>query len=208
MADADLVLLVTDATIPITPEEQSWLQALANRPAILIRNKSDLLTPGASIAEPASINTNTVARPPSPSPLETISKPLLSEDHATDWSAGIPSGAAESGSTAKPIATTSTSALTGHGIEALRDAMLDLVRGNNSIQPAHVGILTNLRQQQAVQRAVDALHRARVATADRTPHEMLLLEIYESLRGLDELTGETTADDVLNLIFSTFCIGK
>jgi len=37
---------------------------------------------------------------------------------------------------------------------------------------------------------------------------MLLLDIYDALRGLDELTGETTADDVLNLIFSTFCIGK
>jgi tRNA modification GTPase len=37
---------------------------------------------------------------------------------------------------------------------------------------------------------------------------MLLLDLYACLRGLDELTGATTADDVLNLIFSTFCIGK
>jgi tRNA modification GTPase len=37
---------------------------------------------------------------------------------------------------------------------------------------------------------------------------MLLLDLYEALRSLDELTGQTTADDVLNLIFSSFCIGK
>jgi len=37
---------------------------------------------------------------------------------------------------------------------------------------------------------------------------MLLLDLYEALRGLDAITGATTADDILNRIFSTFCIGK
>ena len=37
---------------------------------------------------------------------------------------------------------------------------------------------------------------------------MLLLDCYAALRALDELTGATTADDILNRIFSTFCIGK
>jgi tRNA modification GTPase len=37
---------------------------------------------------------------------------------------------------------------------------------------------------------------------------MLLLDLYESLRGLDALTGATTSEDVLQLIFSRFCIGK
>jgi tRNA modification GTPase len=41
-----------------------------------------------------------------------------------------------------------------------------------------------------------------------TPHEMVLLDLYEGLRGLDALTGTTTNEDVLRLIFSTFCIGK
>jgi tRNA U34 5-carboxymethylaminomethyl modifying GTPase MnmE/TrmE len=40
------------------------------------------------------------------------------------------------------------------------------------------------------------------------PHEMLLLDLYSALRPLDEITGATTNDDVLNLIFSRFCIGK
>jgi tRNA modification GTPase len=37
---------------------------------------------------------------------------------------------------------------------------------------------------------------------------MLLLDLYSALRPLDEITGATTTDDILNLIFSTFCIGK
>ena len=43
----------------------------------------------------------------------------------------------------------------------------------------------------------------------RIPHEMLLLDLYNALRPLDAITGATTTtDDILNLIFSTFCIGK
>jgi len=46
------------------------------------------------------------------------------------------------------------------------------------------------------------------AVAGRVPHEMVLLDLYNALRPLDAITGATTADDILNLIFSTFCIGK
>jgi tRNA modification GTPase len=47
-----------------------------------------------------------------------------------------------------------------------------------------------------------------VSVANHVPHEMLLLDLYTALRALDELTGATTAEDILDLIFSTFCIGK
>jgi tRNA modification GTPase len=99
-----------------------------------------------------------------------------------------------------------TSALTGEGIESLRKALLQLARGNT--YTSGEATLTNLRQRDAVAAAITALHRAQTATANTTPHEMLLLDLYEALNALDELTGQTTPDDVLNLIFSTFCIGK
>jgi tRNA modification GTPase len=69
-------------------------------------------------------------------------------------------------------------------------------------------MLTNLRQREAIDGALRGLAAAQSALAAGTPHEMLLLDIYAALRGLDALTGATTADDVLNLIFSSFCIGK
>jgi tRNA modification GTPase len=99
------------------------------------------------------------------------------------------------------------SAATGAGIEALRAAVLALARGEAG--GGETGAtLTNLRQKESVQKAASALARARAAADRDTPHEMLLLDLYEALRALDELTGQTTADDVLNLIFSSFCIGK
>ena len=54
-------------------------------------------------------------------------------------------------------------------------------------------------------RGLDAAARA---AAEGIPHEMVLLDLYESLRGLDALTGATTTEDVLRTIFSRFCIGK
>ena len=48
----------------------------------------------------------------------------------------------------------------------------------------------------------------RRAVAPRPPHEILLLDLYNALRPIDEITGATTTDDILNLIFSRFCIGK
>jgi tRNA modification GTPase len=98
-----------------------------------------------------------------------------------------------------------TSALTGEGVDELRAAIATSIRQGASPQS---GLLTNLRQHEAVLRALTGLAAARLAVEGHVPHEMLLLDLYESLRGLDELTGATTAADVLNLIFSTFCIGK
>jgi tRNA modification GTPase len=98
-----------------------------------------------------------------------------------------------------------TSALTGAGIPELREAIAAKVKRGAS---AEAGLLTNLRQHEAVLRALAGLAAARLAVEGHVPHEMLLLDLYGCLRGLDELTGATTADDVLNLIFSTFCIGK
>ena len=46
------------------------------------------------------------------------------------------------------------------------------------------------------------------AAAEGIPHEMLLIDLYEALEALASITGATTADDILNRIFSTFCIGK
>jgi tRNA modification GTPase len=59
-----------------------------------------------------------------------------------------------------------------------------------------------------VQAAISALDRAAAAVPLKVPHEMVLLDLYSALRPLDDITGATTAEDILNLIFSSFCIGK
>jgi tRNA modification GTPase len=98
-----------------------------------------------------------------------------------------------------------TSALTGDGIATLREKILELATGGAAAEP---GLLTNLRQQQAIIAARTALLDSLRANETGIPHEMILLDLYRALWALDSLTGQTTPDDILNLIFSTFCIGK
>src|SRR5260370_1017768 len=99
------------------------------------------------------------------------------------------------------------SALTGEGIPELRAEILRHIGGESGAQ-AEAGFLTNVRHQGLVQDSLTALDAAVSAVKGRVPHEMLLLDLYSALRPLDAITGATTTDDILNLIFSTFCIGK
>ncbi len=98
-----------------------------------------------------------------------------------------------------------TSALTGDGIASLREKIVELATGGAAAEP---GMLTNLRQRQSIVAAIAALADATRANETAIPHEMILLDLYRALWALDSLTGQTTPDDILNLIFSTFCIGK
>jgi len=100
-----------------------------------------------------------------------------------------------------------TSAVTGDGIAELRAAILRHVTGD-SASSAESGFLTNARHQSLVRDSLTGLDRAEVAVQNKVPHEMLLLDLYGALRPLDEITGATTNDDILSLIFSRFCIGK
>ena len=103
------------------------------------------------------------------------------------------------------IAAVPTSALTGEGIAVLREHILALATGGAAAEP---GLLTSLRHQQTIATARAALADAAQANSNGVPHEMILIDLYRGLWALDSLTGQTTPDDILNLIFSTFCIGK
>jgi tRNA modification GTPase len=99
------------------------------------------------------------------------------------------------------------SALTGEGIAELRAEILRHIGGETGA-PAEAGFLTNVRHQHLVQDSLAALDAATVAVTAKVPDEMLLLDLYNALRPLDAITGATTTDDILNLIFSRFCVGK
>lgn len=155
LADADLVLVVMDASQESNKEDGHLLAQAEGRAAIVVENKCDL--------------------------------------------GGNVGGAHNGGVVVR------TSALTGAGIAELRSAILRHVTGSSSSEP---GFLTNARHQALVTEALEGLARAKNAVAQKIPHEMLLLDLYSALRPLDEITGATTNDDILNLIFSRFCIGK
>jgi tRNA modification GTPase len=97
-----------------------------------------------------------------------------------------------------------TSALTGEGIADLRNEILRHIGGVQE----ETSFVTSLRHQSLIRESSAALEAAREAVGNKIPHEMVLLDLYNALRHLDEITGSTATDDILNLIFKTFCIGK
>jgi tRNA modification GTPase len=157
MSEADVVLLVLDATARPHEEDAAAIDTLAGRPFLIVINKQDLEHPESNLREPT-------------------------------------------------LKTVKTSALTGSGIPELRRAILSLV--TNEIPNIETAVLTSHRQQRSVSEASVALNRARQAVTAIIPHEMILLDLYEGLSALDALTGSTTSNDILKLIFSKFCIGK
>jgi tRNA modification GTPase len=99
------------------------------------------------------------------------------------------------------------SALTGEGVDELRNAILDQLapRGELELQG---GFITSLRQENLLREALQMLEKAQAAAEAGIPHELLMLDLYCALHPIDAITGATTADDILNHIFTTFCIGK
>jgi tRNA modification GTPase len=99
------------------------------------------------------------------------------------------------------------SALTGDGVPELRRAILDAVAPEGALEQ-ETGFITSVRHEGLLRESVEFLEKARGAVESGIPHEMILLDLYAALRPIDAITGATTADDILNRIFSTFCIGK
>jgi tRNA modification GTPase len=99
------------------------------------------------------------------------------------------------------------SALTGEGIAELQQAILDRLAPAGLAAPES-GAITSIRHEALLKESVAAFENARRAVGFTLPHEMLLSDLYAALRPIDAVTGATTADDILNRIFSTFCIGK
>ena len=95
------------------------------------------------------------------------------------------------------------SAVTGEGIQRLRARIAPA-----AAREQDSGFITSIRHHQLLMESIEALQQARKAVEFGIPHEMLLLDLYAALRTIDAITGATTADDILNRIFSTFCIGK
>lgn len=99
------------------------------------------------------------------------------------------------------------SALTGQGVEELRHRILNVISPQGALSPES-GLITSLRHERLLRECAEALDHATLAAQSGLPHELLLLDCYAALHPIDALTGATTADDILNRIFSTFCIGK
>lgn len=171
MADADLVLVMLDASDDLTPEDQEIIGSVRELPHLIVLNKSD--KPDAiSVAE-----------------LTTI----FVRKASVLWEAQTP-------------AIVATSAKTGNGLDALQRAIIEPFKPEDT---ATAGFLvTDARHHDLLTRsAAEILHSVELLDA-ATSEEIVLIGLHNALRYLGQITGETTTEDMLTRIFSTFCIGK
>jgi tRNA modification GTPase len=106
----------------------------------------------------------------------------------------------------KATAIVNVSAKTREGLDSLRTAILEPYAAYDT---SYTGLfITNARHFDLLQRAATSLRASLNLLEERASEELVLVGLYDALRFLGEITGETTPDDVLSQIFATFCIGK
>jgi len=176
--DADLVIAVVDGSEPLKDEDFEVLGKIKGKNAIIAINKSDLISPEARI-------------------------------HPSQRCGERKRGSAEANSVLNAYAARliNISATRGDGIEELKGAIFNSSVKNWKEQKEGI-IITNLRHKIAIQAAYDSLGNALKSMETNQPIEITAIDLREALDRLGEIVGAVTTDDILNRIFSDFCIGK
>ncbi len=98
------------------------------------------------------------------------------------------------------------SARTGEGLETLVDTIYRMLTQGEA--PREVEIAPNLRQKEILQRTLDSLQTALRGLEVGLSPEIVAVDLRQALDLLGEITGETVTEDILDQIFSSFCLGK
>ena len=99
------------------------------------------------------------------------------------------------------------SATTGEGIHNLEDAVYEAATGGQGLQEPGVAA-PNVRHAAALQRALVAVQQVGEGLAADLSPDLLAIDLQAALAFLGDIIGETTTDDVLDMIFADFCLGK
>jgi tRNA modification GTPase TrmE len=101
----------------------------------------------------------------------------------------------------------SLSALTGEGIVGLLNKMREHALGTSNFSEK-TAIVSNLRHYQCLSRANENLIKASVSANNNMSGEFVSVDLRNAINSLGEIIGEVTSEDILNNIFTKFCIGK
>ena len=100
------------------------------------------------------------------------------------------------------------SAKEGEGLEALSRRIIETVLAGAGSVEAGEPIIDSLRQKRLLERARQGIEDFRRGLREDQPLDVLAVDLKEALDALGEITGEVTSRDILNQIFSQFCVGK
>ncbi len=106
------------------------------------------------------------------------------------------------------VASCTVSARTGAGVPELTRLVYDHFVNNSALSSDRAAVVSNVRHRDILSRALQSLQAFRHNLRSGFPPELLALDIRSALSAFGEITGETTTDDLLDRIFSSFCIGK
>ena len=99
------------------------------------------------------------------------------------------------------------SALTGKGIDQLEGKMAEYVLGGKA-SSCNTLLVSNPRHKACLEQAITYLDQALAGINSQIPDDFVTIDLTSALNTLGELTGETVNDELLEIIFSNFCIGK
>lgn len=99
------------------------------------------------------------------------------------------------------------SAKTGEGMELLQKTILDMFFAGN-VAAAEQSMISNLRQKEALGRAIRSLESAEEAISMELPQDILMIDYTECYNALGEISGRSLKEDVIDEIFKRFCLGK
>jgi tRNA modification GTPase len=99
------------------------------------------------------------------------------------------------------------SALTGEGLDSLQEAILETILAGQ-VTTTGAPKVTNPRHKEALHRALDSVEATRVASSGGLPAELVAIDLSAAVNDLGEITGQSASADLIETIFSTFCVGK
>ena len=177
LAKAEFILHVLDASEPLTAADKNYFAEFAGKKRILVRNKTDL---------PVKLELPSERRTP-------IRRESIGALEHADSEIGAP--------------VVDVCSLSGQGIEALKDAIKELV-WSGEIKAEMLQVAINSRHQDALNRARFAAQTAADALRGAMTLELIAFDLRIAANAVGEIVGKTTTEDLLDSIFSTFCIGK
>ena len=131
---------------------------------------------------------------------------FLSGYHGQDKLIRIWSKCDADGAAAPPEGFLPVSSVTGEGLHELEQALAEAALGKKGLEDSLV--IDSLRQRDLLQRAFEALEKTLAAAETEAPLDAAAMELRDALDALGEITGEVSSADILNNIFSNFCVGK
>jgi tRNA modification GTPase len=108
---------------------------------------------------------------------------------------------------AAPVGFIAVSAVTGQGIDALEKAVATAALAGTAGE-AGGALIDSARQRDLIDRALASLDRFQRERAGGLPPDILAVDLAEALDALGEITGEVTSAEILERMFSAFCVGK